>query len=48
MRNIEEIIEDFRNGRELSQAERPIVLAYIQGYYDAQREIKGNEEKSEG
>ncbi len=41
-RNIAEILEDDRNGKELSQTERRIVTAYIQGKYDAVRELKIN------
>ena len=40
MRNIAEIIEDDRNGKQLSQTERQIAIAYIQGKYDAVRELK--------
>lgn len=40
MRNIAEIIKDDRNGKQLSQTERQIVTAYIQGKYDAVRELK--------
>lgn len=40
MRNIAEIIEDDRNGKQLSQTERQIAVAYIQGKYDAVRELK--------
>ena len=40
MRNIAEIIEDDRNGKQLSQTERQIATAYIQGKYDAVRELK--------
>ena len=40
MRNIAEIIEDDRNGKQLSQTERQIAVAYIQGKYDAAKELK--------
>ena len=40
MRNIAEIIEDDRNGKQLSQTERQIAVAYIQGKYDAVMELK--------
>ena len=40
MRNIAEIIEDDRKGKQLSQTERQIAVAYIQGKYDAVRELK--------
>ena len=40
MRNIAEIIEDDKNGKQLSQTERQIAVAYIQGKYDAVRELK--------
>lgn len=40
MRNIAEIIKDEKNGKELSQTERQISVAYIQGKYDAIRELK--------
>jgi len=40
MRNIAEIIEDDKNGKQLSQTERQIATAYIQGKYDAVRELK--------
>ncbi len=40
MRNIAEIIKDDRNGKKLSQTERQIAVAYIQGKYDAVRELK--------
>jgi Mg/Co/Ni transporter MgtE len=40
MRNIAEIIEDDRNGKQLSQTERQIAVAYIQGKYDAVKELK--------
>lgn len=40
MRNIAEIIEDDKNGKQLSQTERQISVAYIQGKYDAVRELK--------
>ena len=40
MRNIAEIIEDDRNGKQLSQTERQIAVAYAQGKYDAVRELK--------
>ncbi len=39
MRNIAEIIEDDKKGKQLSQTERQIVVAYIQGKYDAVREL---------
>lgn len=40
MRNIAEIIKDDRNDKQLSQTERQIATAYIQGKYDAIRELK--------
>lgn len=40
MRNIAEIIADDKNGKLLSQTERQIAVAYIQGKYDAVRELK--------
>lgn len=40
MRNIAEIIKDDKNGKQLSQTERQIALAYIQGKYDAVLELK--------
>lgn len=40
MRNIAEILEDDRNGKQLSQTERQIAVAYIQGKYDAVKELK--------
>lgn len=40
MRNIAEIVKDDRNGKQLSQTERQIAVAYIQGKYDAVRELK--------
>ena len=40
MRNIAEILEDDKNGKQLSQTERQIAVAYIQGKYDAVRELK--------
>ena len=40
MRNIAEIVKDDRNGKQLSQTERQIATAYIQGKYDAVRELK--------
>lgn len=40
MRNIAEIIRDDRNGKQLSQTERQIAVAYHQGKYDAVRELK--------
>lgn len=40
MRSIAEIIKDDRNGKQLSQTERHIAVAYIQGKYDAVRELK--------
>lgn len=40
MRNIAEIIKDDRNGKQLSQTERQIAVAYIQGKYDAVMELK--------
>lgn len=39
MRNIAEIIEDDRKGKQLSQTERQIAVAYTQGKYDAVREL---------
>ena len=40
MRDIAEIIKDDRNGKKLSQTERQIAVAYVQGKYDAVRELK--------
>ena len=40
MRNIAEIIEDDRKGKKISQTERQIAIAYIQGKYDAGRKLK--------
>lgn len=40
MRNIADIIKDDRNGKQLSQTERQIAVAYIQGKYDAVMELK--------
>lgn len=40
MRNIADIIEDDRKGKQLSQTERQIAVAYYQGKYDAVRELK--------
>ena len=40
MRNIAEILEDDRKGKQLSQTERKVAVAYIQGKYDAVRELK--------
>lgn len=40
MRNVAEIIKDDRNGKQLSQTERQIAVAYIQGKYDAAKELK--------
>lgn len=40
MRNIAEIIIDDRNGKKLSQTERQIAVAYVQGKYDAVRELE--------
>jgi hypothetical protein len=40
MRNIADIIEDDKNGKQLSQTERQIAVAYIQGKYDAVLELK--------
>ena len=40
MRSIAEILEDDKNGKELAKTERQIVVAYIQGKYDAVRELK--------
>ena len=42
MRNIADIIKDDRNGKQLSQTERQISVAYIQGKYDAAMELKTN------
>lgn len=39
MRNIAEIIKDDKNGKQLSQTERQIAVAYAQGKYDAVREL---------
>lgn len=40
MRNIADIIADDKNGKKLSQTERQIAVAYIQGKYDAVLELK--------
>lgn len=40
MRCIADIIKDDRDGKELSQTERQIAVAYIQGKYDAVMELK--------
>jgi len=40
MRNIADIIADDKNGKKLSQKERQIAVAYIQGKYDAALELK--------
>lgn len=40
MRNIADIIADDRNGKQLSQTERQVAVAYAQGKYDAVRELK--------
>ena len=40
MRNIAEILEDDKNGKQLSHTERQIAVAYMQGKYDAVRELK--------
>lgn len=40
MRNIAEIVKDDRNGKQLSQTERQVATAYIQGKYDAVMELK--------
>lgn len=40
MRNIADIIADDKNGKNLSQTERQIAVAYIQGKYDAVMELK--------
>ena len=40
MRNIADIISDDKNGKQLSQTERQIAVAYIQGKYDAVMELK--------
>lgn len=40
MRNIADIVKDDRNGKQLSQTERQVAVAYIQGKYDAVRELK--------
>lgn len=42
MRNIVDIIEDDKNGKKLSQTERQIAVAYIQGKYDAVMELKNS------
>lgn len=42
MRDIAEILKDDRNGKKLSQTEQRVVTAYIQGKYDAVRELKIN------
>ena len=39
-RNIAEILEDDRNGKQLSQTEQRVATAYTQGKYDAVRELK--------
>lgn len=39
MRNIAEILEDDKNGKQLSHTERQIAVAYAQGKYDAVREL---------
>lgn len=40
MRNIADIVKDDRNGKQLSKTERQIAVAYVQGKYDAVRELK--------
>lgn len=40
MRNIADIITDDKNGKNLSQPERQIAVAYIQGKYDAVMELE--------
>lgn len=40
MRNIADIIADAGNGKQLSQTERQIAVAYSQGKCDAVRELK--------
>ena len=40
MRNIADIIADDKNGKNISQTERQIAVAYIQGKYDAVMELK--------
>ena len=39
-RNIAEILEDDKKGKQLSQTEQRVVTAYTQGKYDAVRELK--------
>ena len=46
MRNIAEILEDDKNGKRLSQTERQIAVAYIQGKYDAVMELSDTVKKS--
>ena len=40
IRNIAEIVKDENDGKQLSQIESRIATAYIQGKYDAVRELK--------
>ena len=40
IRNIVEIVKDEKDGKQLSQIESRIATAYIQGKYDAVRELK--------
>lgn len=46
MRNIAEIIKDDKNGKQLSQTERQIAVAYVQGKYDAVRELNLNGDRT--
>ncbi len=39
LRNLADIIADDRKGKQLSQTERQIAVAYAQGKYDAVREL---------
>ena len=48
MRNIAEIIKDDKKGKQLSQTERQIAVAYIQGKYDAIRELNLNGDRAVG
>ncbi len=48
IRNIAEIIKDENDGKQLSQIESRIATAYIQGKYDAVRELKiGNKSNTD-
>lgn len=42
MRDIGEILADDRNGKRLTQTERLMAVAYIQGKYDAVKELWTN------